>query len=224
MIEVRILDGRHILDIERALDSWDGPGRYQHNWKFQHRWNLSTTHYWIFEHHWKVPTTHYWTLSGNMISPILLPLILLPLPLSIILPKKRTFDLPAFYESLRELPRLPSNPTLLDQIRYNVHRAYFQYLVTGPGYVLEPAERICFDALIFILLASLVWCASFLVAPVLLNVMSTSLLGTERASYGKADGMGVQNMSMGFSVRRIFGPSTEVSVMRNVTSTPVLGF
>ncbi|KAF2014314.1 hypothetical protein BU24DRAFT_410068 [Aaosphaeria arxii CBS 175.79] len=83
--------------------------------------------------------------------------------LTLTLPSTKTISIQSplqFYTSLTTFPRLPANPTPLDRLRYTCHRAYFQYLVTGPGYVLETPERLVMDAVVLTLLAAVMWCAA----------------------------------------------------------------
>ena len=107
-----------------------------------------------------------------MISLIIISLLLIPLVLPC---SKKTASFLSFYESLRELPTLPPSPGLIDYLRYVFHKAYFQYLITGPGYVLEPAERIIFDLFITVLLGAMIWCA-ILVAPLLIRLVEVCVL------------------------------------------------
>lgn len=96
------------------------------------------------------------------VSFTLTPLLLFAF-ISIITSAQRT-NLPTrlrdFYASLRTAPRLPPNATLSDRFRHACHRVYFRYLITGPGYALEPAERIVFDGFVAVLLGATVWCVS----------------------------------------------------------------
>jgi hypothetical protein len=80
----------------------------------------------------------------------LIPLIIFALP-------SITFFL-SFYKSLRSVPeRPPASASRIALLRYTFHKAYFQYLVTGPGYVLNPAERSVLDAFILILVVAAVY-------------------------------------------------------------------
>lgn len=82
--------------------------------------------------------------------PLLLPLVPLTMPSDLYIP-------------LRNKPTRPTslwNP--LSQLQYNFHRAYFYYLVTGPGYVLEPAECRFLDAFILILLSAVYYLLSLM--------------------------------------------------------------
>ncbi|KAF2245458.1 hypothetical protein BU26DRAFT_68843 [Trematosphaeria pertusa] len=154
-----------------------------------------------------------------MTSIALLSLVLLPLPL-IIPSTARNQSLPQFYESLREFPCLPPSPTLLDRLSYLLHKIYFQYLVAGPGYVLQPAERICFDLFIMILLGATIWCAVLVSPPAIRMVyegLTNSVLsGKQGALVSKADEEAVRIWSgnMSLSVRTIFEAA---SAVRNAT-------
>ncbi|KAF2122202.1 hypothetical protein BDV96DRAFT_594118 [Lophiotrema nucula] len=116
------------------------------------------------------------------------------------------------FTSLLRLPLRP--PTLitrthiLDRIRYATHKIYFNYLVTGPAYLLEPAERICFDFFILVLLGAIAYC-TFLLAPLFMRLfgcLGKGVLGEQGIDVvERAAQEALVNWSgnMSFSVRRI---------------------
>lgn len=149
--------------------------------------------------------------------PILPLLILIPLPLIIPTATKGS-SLSQFYESLRELPCLPPSPTTLDRIRHEIHKIYFQYLVTGPGYVLEPVERIFFDTFILILIGAMIYCM-VLVSPPVLRLIGGGVLsgkGSIIANAATEEALSKWSGNMSLSVRTVFGTATAAG--RNATS------
>ncbi|KAF2261294.1 hypothetical protein CC78DRAFT_358140 [Lojkania enalia] len=153
--------------------------------------------------------------------PILPILLLLPLPL--ILPTKKK-SIPAFYESLREMPRLPPSPTLFDRVRYIVHKAYFRYLVTAGGYVLEPVERICVDLFVMVLVCATVYCA-VLFSPMVVKLLdwigTGSLVGLKNSAIDRGHEEALRKLSgnMSLSVRTVVGTASAV----RANGTKILG-
>lgn len=60
-----------------------------------------------------------------------------------------------YYRSLSEPPTL--TPTRFGHLRYITHKLYFRYLITGLGYILEPAERMILDMFMAVLLAAVAY-------------------------------------------------------------------
>lgn len=117
-----------------------------------------------------------WFIMANLHVLLLLILLLLPLIVSTATKKHSLLE---FYQSLRQLPRLPDSPGALDRIRYECHKIYFQYLIIGPGYVLEPAERSILDAFIAVLLGAIVYCYIYcmvLLLPAVLRLAEGGIL------------------------------------------------
>jgi hypothetical protein len=157
------------------------------------------------------------TMFGLPLLPFLL---LLPLPL-VIPSVAKGQSLTEWYDSLHKLPDLPHSPKSLDRLRYECHKLYFQYLVTGPAYVLDPAERIFFDMFILTLFGAIA-CCLLLLLPVLLNIISGGLLsGSGRVVMSeRADASAMQKTlaNMSLSIRTVAG--TASVAQRNVTDGP----
>ncbi|KAF2639512.1 hypothetical protein P280DRAFT_39069 [Massarina eburnea CBS 473.64] len=150
---------------------------------------------------------------------------LLPLfPLLLLLPSKTS--IPQYYTSLRHAPqRLPSSATILARLRYTIHKAYFQYLITFSAYMLSTFERLLLDVFMAVLVGVVVWFFMFL-APVVWGVVRLGLLGaSEEVGRWMRDGAGgavgkvgveeVGNMTV--VVETVFGMTA--SVVRNGTCT-----
>lgn len=149
-----------------------------------------------------------------MASLLILTLLLLPF---ILPPTTQKQSLPQFYESLRQFPRLPRSPTLVDRLRYRSHKLYFHYLVTGPGYVLDPLERICFDLFMTVLFGAALWFA-LLVPPPLVRLLQqgliTGILGgneTELASAAGDEMVRFASGNMSLCVTTVFGTTSVAS-------------
>ncbi|OCL02510.1 hypothetical protein AOQ84DRAFT_382613 [Glonium stellatum] len=86
-------------------------------------------------------------------SSLILP-ILAPAPLLYLILAKPFW---AFYTNLHDAPMPLPKPSPLQRLRYELHKIYFNYLVTGPGYVLQPVERVCLDCGMLTLIGALLY-------------------------------------------------------------------
>lgn len=158
-------------------------------------------------------------VGATMLDLSLLLLVLLLTSPFIILPAANGQSFHKWYDSLRELPRLSDSPTPFDRLRYEFHKIYLQYLVTGPGYVLETGERIFFDLFTLTLVGAILYCL-ILITPVLLRLFSSGLLsGNVRvAMRERADPSTVRRSfaNMSFSFRTVVG--TAPTTQRNTTA------
>lgn len=129
---------------------------------------------------------HRSTMAFLPYPPFLLPLLPLTIPSDL-------------YNPLRNKPTRPTsswNP--LAYLQYQFHRAYF-YLVTEPGYVLDPAECRFLDAFILILLGVIYYIIS-LILPIILvlnwAVLRTVLFG-EQVEGGSTAGYAISRAVTG---------------------------
>jgi hypothetical protein len=89
---------------------------------------------------------------------IILPCILLLMPLlPLLIPQDA-------YDRLRLFPKRHRSRNPILKLRYYMHVSYFQYLVTGPGYMLAPTERMLLDAFVLLLLGTALY-LTIIVAP-----------------------------------------------------------
>ena len=134
-----------------------------------------------------------------------LPPLLALIPLSLLVPVETLW---AFYTDLRNTPTLPPKPPPSQRLRYKIHKLYFNYLVTGPGHVLEPAERACLDCVALALTGALLCCLYvFLPNAVSALQLSNALRWGRKDSFGAGIGLKedvvMAHMGMNQSLARI---------------------
>ena len=137
----------------------------------------------------------------------LLPRHLALIPLSLLVPGKTLW---VFYTDLHNTPTLPPKPSPSQCLRYKTHKLYFNYLVTGPGYVLEPAERACLDCVTLALTDALLYCLYvFLPNAVSALQLSSAFSWGWKDSFGAGIGLKedvvTAHMGMNQSLARING-------------------
>ena len=136
----------------------------------------------------------------------LLPSHLALIPLSFLVPVKTLW---ACYTDLYNTPTLPPKPLPSQRLRYKIHKLYFNYLITGPGYVLDLAERACLDCVALALTGALLYCL-YVFLPNTVNALqlSSAFSWDWKDSFGagiglKKEDVVMAHMSMNQSSARI---------------------
>jgi len=125
-------------------------------------------------------------------------------------PRSSPNSLGLLHRPPRNTPTLPPKPSPSQRLRYKFHKLYFNYLVTGPGYVLEPAERACLDGVALALTGALLYCL-YVFLPNVVSVLqlSSAFNWGWKDSFGAGIGLKrdvvMAHMSMNQSLARIDG-------------------
>lgn len=137
----------------------------------------------------------------------LLPPLLALIPLSLLVPVKTLW---ACYTDLCNTPTLPPKALPSQRLRYKIHKLYFNYLITGPSYVLDPAERAGLGCVALALTGALLYCL-YVFLPNTVNALqlSSAFSWGWKDSFGAGIGLKedvvMARMSMNQSSARING-------------------